>query len=74
MTEGAAGLRETAEAAKKRVKIQKGSLKLEKNNYRLDLFSNDKTPAEKRRTFFQLTQDAALKELEEDTGTSTETE
>jgi ribosomal protein L35 len=73
MTEGAAGLREMAEAAKKRVKIQKESLKLEKNKYRLDHFSNDKTPAEKRRTFFQLTQDAALKELEEDMGTSTET-
>jgi hypothetical protein len=74
MTEGAAGMRAMAEAAKKRVKIQKEPLQPEKKKYLLELFSNDETPAEKRRTFFQLTQDVALKELEEDTGTSTETE
>jgi hypothetical protein len=74
MTEGAAGIRAMAEAAKERVKIQKESLKLEKKKYLLELFSNDETPAEKRLTFFQLMQDAALKELEEDRETITDTE
>jgi hypothetical protein len=45
MIEGAAGMRAMAEAAKKRVKIQKESLKFEKKKYLLEVYSSDETPA-----------------------------
>jgi hypothetical protein len=74
IAEGAAGMQAMAAASQERVRIQQESLKLERKKYLLELFSSAETPTAKRRRFFELTQDDALKELEESMSTVAENE